>query len=310
MAILKLKPACKDYLWGGTRLKEDYNKNFDGDRLAETWELSCHPDGPSSIVNGEYAGKTLPEYLEIVGRRALGSNCQIFGNFPIMIKFIDACQSLSIQVHPNNMDALEMEGEYGKTEMWYVLEAQPDAFLYYGFNKEVSQEEFRTRIEDGTLLDVLNAVPVHKGDLFYIPAGTIHAIGKGLVIAEIQQNSNSTYRVFDFNRLGVDGKPRQLHVDKAVKVTRREIARTDYNFGGHLARSAYFTVDKVDGPYTGRCDDESFTSVLVVDGQGSIACGGETMDIRKGDSLFLPADSGDFSLSGTVQAMVTRVGTV
>lgn len=310
MAILKLKPACKDYLWGGTRLKEAYNKEFDGEKLAETWELSCHPDGPSTIVTGEYAGKTLPEYLEIVGKRALGSNCQIFGNFPIMIKFIDAKQSLSIQVHPNNMDALEMEHEYGKTEMWYVLEAEPGAFLYYGFTKEISKEEFRSRIEDGTLLEVLNAVPVKKGDLFYIPAGTIHAIGKGLVIAEIQQNANSTYRVFDFNRLGADGKPRQLHVDKAVKVTRREPARTDYNFGGHLARSAYFTVDKVDAPYAGICDDESFTSVLVVDGEGQIVCGEDTMDIRKGDSLFLPADSGKFTLSGSVQAIISRVGTV
>ena len=149
----------------------------------------------------------------------MGSTCQIFGNFPMMIKFNDAKQSLSIQVHPNNMDALEMEHEYGKTEMWYVLEAEPGAFLYYGFTKEISKEEFRSRIEDGTLLEVLNAVPVKKGDLFYIPAGTIHAIGKGLVIAEIQQNSNSTYRVFDFNRLGADGKPRPLHIDKAVEVT-------------------------------------------------------------------------------------------
>lgn len=310
MAILKLKPACKDYIWGGTRLKESYNKVYDGDRLAETWELSCHPDGPSTIANGEYAGKTLPEYLEIVGRRALGSNCQIFKNFPIMIKFIDARQSLSIQVHPNNTDALEMEHEYGKTEMWYVLEAQPGAFLYYGFKEQISQEEFRTRIENDTLLEVLNAVPVQKGDLFFIPAGTIHAIGQGLVIAEIQQNSNSTYRVYDFGRLGVDGKPRQLHVDKAVKVTRREPARTDYNFGGHLARCAYFTVDKVTAPYAGVCDDESFTSVLILEGEGQLTCGGETMDIRKGDSLFLPADSGAFTLTGTAQGLITRVGTI
>ena len=310
MAILKLKPACKDYIWGGTRLKEAYNKEFDGDRLAETWELSCHPDGPSSIVNGEYAGKTLPEYLDIVGRRALGSNCQIFQNFPIMIKFIDAQNALSIQVHPNNMDALEMEHEYGKTEMWYVLEAQPGAFLYHGFKKSISKEEFKERIENNTLLEVLNAVPVKKGDLFYIPAGTIHAIGKGLVIAEIQQNSNSTYRVYDYNRLGVDGKPRQLHVEKALKVTHREPARTDFNFGGHLARCAYFTVDKVDAPFEDVCDDESFTSVLIINGEGKITCGNETMDIRKGDSLFLPADSGKYSLSGTVEALISRVGTV
>ena len=310
MAILKLKPTCKDYIWGGTRLKEAYNKDFDGDRLAETWELSCHPDGPSTIMNGEYAGKTLAEYLEIKGKGVLGSNCQIFQEFPILIKFIDAKGNLSIQVHPNNVYALKNEHQYGKTEVWYVLEAGPDAYLYYGFKHEISREEFQERIANNTLLEVLNAVPVHKGDVFYIPAGTLHAICQDIVIAEIQQSSNVTYRVYDYGRVGADGKPRQLHVKQAVEVTKLMPPKSDYNFGGHLVRSPYFTVDQVDGGYCGNCDDESFTSILVVDGCGSIRNGDEVVELKKGDSLFLPAESGKYCLEGELKALVTQVGTI
>lgn len=310
MAILKLKPACKDYIWGGRRLIDEYNKPYEGERLAETWEMSCHPDGPSVIVNGEHAGKTLAEYVEAQGKGVLGSNCQIFQDFPIMIKFIDAKDNLSIQVHPNNIYALEHEHQYGKTEVWYVLDAGENAFLYYGFKHEISKEEFAQRIADNTLLEVLNAVPVHKGDVFYIPAGTIHAICRDIVIAEIQQSSNVTYRVYDYGRVGADGKPRQLHVEQAVKVTKLAPPKDDYNFGGHLVRSPYFTVDQVDGGYAGDCDDESFTSVLVVDGAGTICCGDEKLEVAKGDSLFLPADSGKFALEGSVKALITRVGTI
>lgn len=310
MAILKLKPACKSYLWGGDRLKKEYNKEYDGDILAETWELSCHPDGPSRIVNGTFAGRTLREYIAAMGKRVLGSNCQVFQEFPILIKFIDARDNLSIQVHPNNMDALENEHQYGKTEMWYVLEAEPGAFLYYGFQHEISREEFRRRVADNTLQEVLNAVPVHKGDLFYIPAGTLHAICKNIVIAEIQQSSNVTYRVYDYGRVGADGKPRQLHTEQAIEVTKLGPPRSDYNFGGHLARSAYFTVDTVNAPGKVCCDEESFTSVLVLEGSDSLRCGGEEVSCRKGDSLFLPADSGWCELTGDLQTLCTRVGTI
>lgn len=310
MAILKLKPACKDYIWGGRRLIDEYNKPFEGERLAETWEMSCHPDGPSIIVNGEHAGKSLAQFVAEQGKGCLGSNCQIFQDFPIMIKFIDARDNLSIQVHPNNIYALANEGQYGKTEVWYVLDCGPDAFLYYGFKEAISQKEFRQRIADNTLLEVLNAVPVHKGDVFYIPAGTIHAICRDIVIAEIQQSSNVTYRVYDYGRVGNDGKPRQLHVEQAVKVTKLTPPKDDYNFGGHLVRSPYFTVDQAEGAYEGDCDDESFTSVLVVDGEGKIACGGEELQITKGDSLFMPADSGKFTLDGSAKVLITRVGTI
>ena len=193
--MLKLRPSYKDYIWGGHRLAEEYGKEYDGDVLAESWELSCHPDGPSTIVNGAHAGKTLQQYIEDEGKEVLGSHCRRFKDFPILIKFIDARDNLSIQVHPDNRFALKNEGQYGKTEMWYVVDAGKEAFLYYGFKKEISKQEFAKRIEEDTLLEVLNAVPVHKGDVLFIESGTIHAIGKDILIAEIPQNSNVTYRV-------------------------------------------------------------------------------------------------------------------
>ncbi|MFW5632150.1 MAG: type I phosphomannose isomerase catalytic subunit, partial [Acetivibrio ethanolgignens] len=176
-SILKLKPSCKDYLWGGHRLVEEYGKEYDKAVLAESWELSCHPDGPSVIENGIYAGKTLRQYIDEEGREVLGRNCRSFCDFPILIKLIDAKDKLSIQVHPDNAYALKKEGQYGKTEMWYVMDAGENAFLYYGFQREISREELERRIYDETLTEVLNAVPVQKGDVFFIEAGTIHAIG-------------------------------------------------------------------------------------------------------------------------------------
>lgn len=310
MAIVKLKPTCKDYLWGGDRLIKEYNKDFSGTRLAETWELSCHPDGPSFIASGPDAGMTLSAYIEKHERRILGANCQIFQEFPIIAKFIDARDDLSIQVHPNNMDAVEKEHQYGKSEMWYVLEADPGAYLYYGFTHPITKEEYRRRIEENTLEEVLNAVPVKKGDLFYIPAGTVHAICKGIVIAEIQQNSNVTYRVYDHGRVGPDGKPRQLHIDKAVEVSKLELPCTKYNFGGHLVRSAYFTVDRFDAPCQISTDEESFTSLLVLDGAGAVSCGDDVLQCKKGDSLFITADSGMSYLSGNLQVLCTRIGTI
>ena len=198
MSILKLLPAGKDYLWGGTRLIKEYNKNFNLDKLAETWELSCHPDGLCTIAEGEFAGRTLSEYLDIVGKKVLGTKCEHMEQFPLLIKFIDAKNDLSIQVHPSDEYALTHEGQYGKTEMWYIMDCQPGAFIYYGFKEAISNEEFAERIQNKTLLEVLNKVEVKKGDVFFIEPGTIHAIGSGNLIAEIQQNSNVTYRVYDY----------------------------------------------------------------------------------------------------------------
>lgn len=312
MSVLKLKPSYKDYLWGGHRLVEEYGKEYDGEILAETWELSCHPDGPSTIVNGAYAGKTLEEYIEAEGKEVLGTNCRRFRDFPILTKFIDAKQDLSIQVHPDNRYALKNEGQYGKTEMWYVVDAGKEAFLYYGFKKEVSKEEFARRIREDTLLEVLNAVPVQKGDVLFIESGTIHAIGKDILIAEIQQNSNVTYRVYDYGRVGKDGKKRDLHIEKAIAVTNRVPLIKSRSSYPHVADCDYFTVDKLnlDGRMMcrveGTVSEESFVSILILDGEGVVSCGNK-VSYQKGDSLFLPAGSGAYVIEGSCDALITTI---
>ena len=313
MSILKLKPACKDYLWGGHRLAEEYGIKYDGPVLAEAWELSCHPDGPSVIANGSHAGKTLRQYIEEQGKDVIGTHCRRFRDFPILIKFIDAKQNLSIQVHPDNRFALKNEGQYGKTEMWYVMDAKEGAFLYYGFKREVSREEFERRIREDTLLEVLNPVPVQKGDVLFIESGTIHAIGKDIMIAEIQQNSNVTYRVYDYGRVGKDGKKRDLHIEKALAVTNRvPIIRSGKSYP-HVADCDYFTVDKLnlDGSMMKKMEgvvtEDSFVSILVLDGKGKLTCGSESISYEKGDSLFLTAGSGAYQIEGGCDALVTTI---
>ena len=275
MAILKLTPSCQDYLWGGSRLRTDFGIKSDLEPLAEAWVLSCHPDGPSYLPDGT----TLADYAA-AHPEALGTDCAKFEQFPILTKFIDASSNLSIQVHPSNDYALKNEHQYGKSEMWYVLDCVPGAYLYYGFTHEISKEEFAERIKNNTLTEVLNAVPVHKGDCFFIPSGTLHAICQGIVVAEVQQNSNVTYRVYDYGRVGADGKPRALHIEKALDVTRRTPPQK-HDFGSHLAQCEYFTVDVKKGAFDGVADEKSFVSLLITDGaleRIAQACGG---DLRK-----------------------------
>ena len=220
--ILKLKPAFKDYIWGGTKLRDDFGFKSDLKKIAEGWMLSCHKDGENIIDGGKFDGKTLSEVINETGKDILGTKAQKYDFFPILIKLIDAKDNLSVQVHPNDDYALRVEGEYGKTECWYVIDCDEGAELIYGFKKKISNEEFRKRIEDNTFLDIVNHVKVKKGEFFFIESGTLHAIGKGILLAEIQQNSNTTYRVYDYNRLGADGKPRELHTEKALDVTKCE----------------------------------------------------------------------------------------
>ncbi len=313
MSILKLKPSTKNYIWGGKKLAEEYGKEMTGNTLAETWELSCHPDGSCYIVGGEYDGFTLQQFIDKKGRRVLGTNCQKFPYFPILIKFIDAQDNLSIQVHPDNEYALKNEGQFGKTEMWYVVDAGESAFLYYGFQREISKEEFEKRIQQNTLLEVLHTVTVQKGDVLFIEAGTIHAIGKDILIAEIQQNSNVTYRVYDYGRTEKDGKKRDLHIEKALEVTNRIPIQKNSNHYPHIADCDYFTVDKLllDGTIMEKIEgfvtNDSFVSILVLDGEGVITNRGQVADFKKGDSLFFTAGSGSFTVEGVCDALVTRI---
>ena len=321
MKAIKLNPAFKDYLWGGTKLRDEYGKKCDLDKVAESWELSCHKDGCSVVADGEYAGLTLPQYIEKAGKAVLGTDCEKFEYFPILIKLIDAKQNLSVQVHPDNDYAMRVEGEYGKTEMWYVVDCEPGAGLLYGFKHEISKEEFRRRIEDNTLLEVTNRVEVHPGDVFFIEAGTLHAIGEGILIAEIQQNSNTTYRVYDYGRVGADGKPRQLHIEKAIDVTRlapatrpcgRPQAKPEAFDGGSvlpLASCDYFTVKEMEVTSLAAlmADEKSFHSLLLLDGSLTLSMGGEKLEMKKGDSVFVPAGSGDYTLTGKGRLILTTV---
>lgn len=315
MSMLQLKPALKDNLWGGTRLKTDYKMETDMDIIAEAWVLSCHKSGPSVVTNGPLAGLTLPEAIEKLGAQVLGTKGSAFEFFPILIKLIDAKDDLSIQVHPSDEYALSVEKEYGKTEMWYVVDCDPGAHLYYGFNRKIDKEEFARRIADNTITDVLNKVEVKPGDCFFIEAGTIHAIGSGILIAEIQQNSNTTYRVSDYGRLGADGKPRELHIDKAKEVT--VLDKPAYPYGqiaaengvARLASCKYFTVDKltVDGSTAIDVDGDSFASLLCLNGTVTVANSDETITLVPGDCVFIPANSGAVTISGQADVIYSRV---
>lgn len=318
MYPLLLKAPIKDYLWGGTRLIDEFGFKTDKEKAAEAWVLSCHKDGNSIVKNGEHAGKTLQEVLDVWGKDVLGVKAARFTYFPILIKLIDAKDRLSVQVHPDDEYALSHEGEYGKTEMWYVVDCDEGAQLIYGFNQDITQGEFLERINNNNLSPVCNYVPVKKGDVFFIEAGTMHAIGKGILIAEVQQNSNTTYRVSDYGRLGADGKPRQLHIKQAIDVTKTKTPSmpygnvgdvTLYPFGTvrELSKCDYFTSELInlDGN-VGVYDNESFISLLVTEGEVLLSYTGGMMSLKKGDSVFVPATL-KVSLIGTAEIIYTHM---
>lgn len=320
MEPLKLRPALKDYLWGGNRLRDEFGMKSDLDKTAEAWVLSCHKDGENIVENGEFAGKTLSEAIDLMGKECLGENAQKFPYFPVLIKFIDAKDNLSVQVHPDDEYAMRVENEFGKTEAWYILDAQEGAELIYGFRNEISGEEFRRRIEDNTLMDVLNHVKVKKGDLFFIESGTIHAIGKGVLLAEVQQNSNTTYRVYDYGRLGADGKPRELHIEKAVDVTNCVPPKDSGKPQGEPVKKRGYTqtlliscelfttycID-VEESFNDTADNKSFISILVTEGEGTLESCGVSLPLKKGESVFLPAGSGEFALKGKLTVLKTQI---
>lgn len=312
MKPFRLTAPCKDYLWGGNTLRE-YGKQSDKACIAESWELSCHPDGESIIADGAYAGRTLTEFLH-ENPDALGTNCSRFDRFPVLIKLIDAKDNLSVQVHPDDAYALAHEGEYGKTEMWYIVDAQPDAELIYGFKENITKEEFRRAIEENTLLDKVNRVPVKKGDVFFIEAGTLHAIGKGILIAEIQQNSNTTYRVYDYGRVGADGKPRELHIEKALAVTSLTPPKPQecYPKKGTmqlLAHCDYFCTSctEIENLCQIGSDETSFVHLLILEGEAVLTAENCEIPLQKGTSVFVPAGTGAFRINGKCKFINTTI---
>lgn len=303
MQIEKLYPECKNNLWGGTKLIERYGKITDVTPCAESWELSFHPDGPTKLSDGRLLSEAVTE-------ESLGTNVAKFDRFPMLVKFIDAMQDLSIQVHPSDAYALKNENSLGKTEMWYVVEADEGAGLYLGFKAPVSKEEYERAIRENRLTELLNFYEVKAGDVYFIPAGTIHAIAKGCLICEIQQNSNLTYRVYDYGRLDKDGKARELHVDKALKVTDlgayspiRTNCRTDE--GELLAANKYFTVSRleVNKTVTLRADKASFRAITCVRGSGTL----DEKAVSQGDSFFLPACDEEYTLDGNMTVIISSL---
>ena len=397
MAIGKIHPACKQYLWGGEKLIREYGISSPKTPLAEAWVLSAHPDGDSRIsfsdesrfsegaassegaessvgtessegrffFEGESCshGESFADYLKS-HPEAVGSFGKAFPFFPTLIKLIDAKKALSIQVHPDDSFALSREGQYGKTEMWIVLEREEGAFLYFGFQKDYTEEEIRRAIEAENFPSLLCKVMVEPGDVFFIPAGTVHAIGAGILLAEVQQNSNLTYRVYDYGRKDAQGNTRELHVEKALEVMNRkqlsayrqeafkkqgkkpvgEKAAGESATGEEVAEKnvylerigscEYFTVDRLfledNAFYSGKLTKESFLSLLVLEGEGvlteetkccedmhqessteykqekcSFAGKKEQRFVKKGESYFLPAEEGQWSLKGTGKFLLT-----
>lgn len=367
MAIGKIHPACKQYLWGGEKLIREYGISAPNTPLAEAWVLSAHPDGDSRISFSDEAcfseGESFAEYLKS-HPEAAGSLGKAFPFFPTLIKLIDAKKALSIQVHPDDSFALSREGQYGKTEMWIVLEREEGAFLYFGFQRDYTEEEIRRAIEEENFPSLLCKVMVEPGDVFFIPAGTVHAIGAGILLAEVQQNSNLTYRVYDYGRKDAQGNTRELHVEKALEVMDRKqlssYRQEAFKKQGtkaveedavgkstegkdvagknvYLERTGsceYFTVDRLcledNAFYSGKLTKESFLSLLVLEGEGvlteetkccedmhqessteykqekcSFAGKKEQRFVKKGESYFLPAEEGQWSLKGTGKFLLT-----
>lgn len=296
--IEKLIPVCKDYLWGGAKLKDKYGKITDADICAESWELSFHNDGPSKLADGRIL-------RDVVTDKDLGDRVKAFEFFPILIKWIDAKQNLSVQVHPSDEYALKHENSYGKTEMWYIVEAEEGAGIYLGFNHNVTNEEVEKAIKENTLLSLLNFFAVKPGESYFIPAGTVHAIAKGCLICEIQQNSNLTYRVYDYDRRDKNGNPRELHVEKALKVMNFE-RFTPIQFDGNVVGECeYFTVEKhkVCGQMELASEGKSFRCLTVIEGEGML-CG---KTIKAGDSYFISADEENVCLNGNLTVLVAKV---
>ena len=303
MEIVKLYPECKDNLWGGVKLKEKYGKQTDKNPVGESWDLSFHKDGPTRLADG----KTLQES---VTEAELGKNCKGFPFFPMLAKFIDSKQDLSVQVHPSDSYALVHENSFGKTEMWYVVEADEGAGIYLGFKKAVTKAEYERAIAEHTLTELLNFFEVKAGECYFIPSGTIHAIGAGCVICEILQNSNLTYRVYDYGRKDANGKERELHVEKALKVTSLE--KYEYTplglqseQGELLGLSRYFTTTSVlvNGEKKLVADENTFKFVTCVEGSGTL--GNQTVSL--GDSYFVPAGYGEFAVDGSMKLIVAEV---
>ncbi len=315
-----LKPAAKDYLWGGSRLNDEFNLGIPIEPFAEAWLCSTHPDGGSVCVGTDrLLTEALADHPEWLGSHPLQTT-EGRPELPILIKLIDAKRDLSVQVHPDDEYAGKYEGQWGKTEMWYILGAGKDSELIYGFQQDVDQELVKKAVGDGTIGKLLNHVPVRKDDVFFIESGTVHALGAGCLAAEIQQSSNLTYRLYDYDRVDKRGQKRPLHMEKALdvmrmsssSVPRQPLRVLKYKTGYAselLTRCRYFQVErmlintenrKMADYQTG---PNSFHSLICVEGCGVLFGEDFTLNFFKGDCIFVPADSTELKLHGKAQLL-------
>ena len=320
-----LSPFVKDYIWGGTKLKTGYHKESHLPILAESWECSVHPDGPSCVAGGIFQGRTLQSVLE-ENPAFLGTHPNKDMGLPILVKLIDAREKLSIQVHPDDEYAAKYEkSSLGKTEMWYILEAETDAEITYGFVRNMDRKLLLDAVEANSVEQYLNRVKIEKDNVFYVEAGTVHGIGAGAVIAEIQENSNLTYRLYDYDRVDRNGKKRPLHIEKALDVVdyreakspRQPMRILKYQKGcasEFLCRCQYFQVERLllntkaealEVVYS--TDSTSFEVLLCVEGTGQLMERRKNekkiLSFRKGDCIFVPADSVPLFLAGNAQLL-------
>jgi mannose-6-phosphate isomerase len=324
---LTFTPVFRDYIWGGRNLETKLGRHLPPGIVAESWEISGHPSSPTVVDNGFFAGKSLPEIQEILGLDLVGRRSQAMlarGKFPLLIKLLDANKPLSVQVHPDDAYAQRHEnGELGKTEMWYILHAETGAYLIYGLKGEITPAQFRQALEVGNLESCLHQLPVKAGESVFIPAGSVHAIMEGILLAEIQQNSDTTYRVYDWNRVGADGKPRPLHIDKALDVINFDqvkpgpyqpelIAEDDSLRREFLTKCPYFNVEKVtvkqeNGSFSSQCNGSTFEIWGVMSGEGQVHWAGGRLALTAVRFILLPAALGEFKISATLPSVLLRV---
>ncbi|HMR62830.1 MAG TPA: class I mannose-6-phosphate isomerase [Anaerolineae bacterium] len=323
---LTFEPMFRDYLWGGRNLVTKLGRSLPEGVVAESWEISGHPSSPTIVDRGPLTGNTLPRVLDLLGADLVGTRSQSMldrGKFPLLVKLLDANKPLSVQVHPDDKYAANHEyGELGKTEMWYIIYAEPGSKLIYGLKPGVTPDSFRHNLKQGTLETCLHELPVLAGDAIFIPSGSVHAIMDGLIIAEIQQNSDATYRVYDWNRLGPDGKARELHVDKALEVinfdqvepgpSQPELITEQAGYRQEfITRCPYFNVERFTveaGPHAieGHCDGRTFEIWGVMTGQMTVTWAGEPLPVRAVHFCLLPAKLGEFTMQVEGPATLLR----
>ena len=323
---LTFTPALRDYVWGGRNLEKLYGRRLPPGPTAESWEISGHPIAPTQVDSGPLAGQLLPEMLATLGTDLVGTRAGWAlerGKFPLLIKLLDAEERLSVQVHPPDDYALAYEnGELGKTEMWYILHARPGAQLILGLRSGITPEIFRQAIADNTLPGCLHHLPVKAGDAVFVPTGTVHAILEGIVAAEVQQNSDMTYRVYDWGRVGADGKPRPLHLDKSLEVINFQYVEPGPNqpvlvaaeagvTRYEISRCQYFVVEKVTlapgAAYAGRTTGETLEIWGAVEGRGELAWAGDPVPLPAIRFCLVPARLGDFAVRAMKPATLLRV---